>query len=315
MQIIEFGHNTAKTAGPKERLRWLVLDTDAESLFVVSLQNIAHGHFDEEYQTWAKSDIRNWLNGEFYDQAFSEAEKRCICSTELTVTDWEGSLVEWTEDAVFLLSMEEAEVYCAAWASATHQDSWWLRDSGECDSTAILVQRDGSFDANANAHSPYGIRPAMRIVKNYEDLITPEIPILEGQMRLFENRECFAEAYMKMEAELDEILRELGMDPDSERRDFQWLKEVILLAVRYPNTWQVRYLDRIGKREGITRERVRQILWKAVWDHWNVRSAFVLSNHFGHPIQTQFERVKPTHIEFITLLSEELRKKYPCLPV
>ena len=120
---------------------------------------------------------------------------------------------------------------------------------------------------------------------------------------------------MKMEAELDEILRELGMDPDSECREFQWLKEVILLAVRYPNTWQVRYLERIGKRECITRERVRHILHKAVWDHWNVRSAFVLSNHFGQPIQTKFKYVKPNHIEFITLLSEELRKKYPSLPV
>ena len=151
----------------------------------------------------------------------------------------------------------------------------------------------------------------MQIIEfGYSDLITPEIPILEGQMRLFENRECFAEAYMKMEAELDEILRELGMDPDSECREFQWLKEVILLAVRYPNTWQVRYLERIGKREGITRERVRQILYKAVWDHWNVRSAFVLSNHFGQPIQTQFERVKPTHIEFISLLLEKLQEKH-----
>ena len=120
---------------------------------------------------------------------------------------------------------------------------------------------------------------------------------------------------MKMEAELDEILRELGMDPDSERRDFQWLKEVILLAVRYPNTWQVRYLELIGKREGITRERVRQILYKAVWDQWDIRSFFVLNNHFSDPIQTKFERVKPNHIEFVTLLSEELRKKYPSLPV
>ena len=310
MQIIEFGHNTTKTAGPKERLRWLVLDTDAESLFVVSLQNIAHRHFDEEYQTWAKSDIRNWLNGEFYDQAFSADEKRCIRPTEVEVFAWEGSVVEQTEDAVFLLSMEEAEAYCVALASEMHQDSWWLRDSGECDSTAILVQQDGSFDVYASAHSPYGIRPAMRIVKNYEDWITPEIPILEGQMRLFENRECFAEAYMKMEAELDEILRELGMDPDSECREFQWLKEVILLAVRYPNTWQVRYLERIGKRECITRERIRQILYKTVGDHWNVRSAFVLSNHFGQPIQTKFERVKPTHIEFISLLLEKLQEKH-----
>ena len=307
MRTILFGHFRNEGRDPIE---WQVLCENKETLLVVTARNVAHRCFDEEYQTWAKSDIRNWLNGEFYDQAFSADEKRCIRPTEVEVFAWEGSVVEQTEDAVFLLSMEEAKVYCAALAPEAHQGSWWLRDSGECDSTAILVQQDGSFDVYASAHSPYGIRPAMRIVKNYTDLITPEIPILEGQMRLFENRECFAEAYMKMEAELDEILRELGMDPDSECREFRWLKEVILLAVRYPNTWQVRYLERIGKREGITRERVRQILWKAVWDHWNVRSAFVLSNHFGHPIQMKFQYVKPNHIEFITLLSEKLREKH-----
>ena len=113
-----------------------------------------------------------------------------------------------------------------------------------------------------------------------------------------------------MEKELNQILLELGMDPGGNRREFQWLKEVIGLAVRRPSTWQESYLEFIGRREGIARERVRQILYKAAWDHWTPRSIHILSEHFGHPIQTQFERVKPNHIEFITLLTEELRKKY-----
>ena len=111
-----------------------------------------------------------------------------------------------------------------------------------------------------------------------------------------------------LEIELDHILYSLKMDPT--HRDFTWLKEVIGLAVRQPDTWQESYLDLIGRREGITRERVRQILYKAVWDQWNIRSVFVLSNHFEHPVQTQFERVKPNHIEFVALLSEGLRTKY-----
>lgn len=311
MRTILFGHFRNEGGDPIE---WQVLCEDKETLLVVTARNVAHRCFDEEYQTWAKSDIRSWLNGEFCDQAFSADEKRCIRPTEVEVFAWEGSVVEQTEDAVFLLSMEEAKVYCAALAPEAHQGSWWLRDSGECDSTAILVQQDGSFDVYASTHSPYGIRPAMRVIKNYEDLITPEIPILEGQRSLFDQTECFVEAHGKMGAELDQILAELDMNPLGNRRDFRLLKEVILLAVRYPNTWQARYLERIGKREGITRERVRQILYKAVWDHWNVRSAFVLSNHFGHPIQTQFERVKPTHIELVTLLAKELRNKHDIMP-
>ena len=115
---------------------------------------------------------------------------------------------------------------------------------------------------------------------------------------------------MDLETELDHLLAELGMNPLGDKRGFAWMKEVTLLAVCYPNTWQARYLELIGKREGITRERVRQILYKAVWDNWNAHSAAVFVNHFGASIQIQFERVKPTHIEFVSLLSEELRENH-----
>ena len=113
-----------------------------------------------------------------------------------------------------------------------------------------------------------------------------------------------------MEQELNQILLELGMDPCGSRREFQWLKEVIGLAVCQPSAWQESYLELIGMREGITRERVRQILYRVVWDHWTPQSAQILSNHFGRPVQTQFERVKPNHIEFVNLLAEKLLEKY-----
>ena len=120
---------------------------------------------------------------------------------------------------------------------------------------------------------------------------------------------------MYLTHELDHILAKLGMNPLGDRQEFAWLKEAIMIAVWWPNTWRVCYLERIGEWEGITRERVRQVLYKVVWDHWTPQSVHILSEHFGRPIQTQFKRVKPTHIEFITLLSEELLKEYPRLPV
>ena len=305
MRTIEFGRYRKNDTGPAVPIEWLVLQEDEDTMFLVTQHAVAKRCFDEDYQTWKDSEIRKWLNEEFYEQAFSSSEKQCIQPAQVDVTDWEGTSVDWTEDRIFLLSMEECRI-CAP----TQTEEWWLRDQGICDSTAILALQDGSFDAYANAHSIYGIRPAMRIVKNYEELVIPEIPILEGQMMLFDQNECLVNEYVKMETELDHILAELGMNPLVDKRDFALLKEVILLAIRYPNTWQVRYLERIGKRECITRERVRQILYKAVWDHWTPRSVHILSEHFGHPIRTKFKYVKPNYIEFITLLSEELRAKY-----
>jgi hypothetical protein len=107
-----------------------------------------------------------------------------------------------------------------------------------------------------------------------------------------------------MEKKVNQIMTELGMNPESSRA-FAWLKEVILMAVDI-DTWQSDYLEIIGRREGITRERVRQILHKTVWDNWNANSKTVLENHFGS-IELNFEYEKPNHIEFIVLVANELK--------
>ena len=116
------------------------------------------------------------------------------------------------------------------------------------------------------------------------------------------------DSYVELERELIQILTDLGMEP-TKRRDHICLKEAILMAVQNPDSWQAGYLEYIGQRENVTRERVRQILHKAAWNSWSVNSKEVLAGHFGHPIQADFEYVKPNHIELITLISQEMRSK------
>ena len=113
----------------------------------------------------------------------------------------------------------------------------------------------------------------------------------------------------KVSMELEQILSELGMAPES-HRDFGWLQEVILMAVCDPQSWEAEYAEYIGKRESITRERVRQILHKAAWNNWNVNSKDVLKNHFGADVQMNFEHIKPNHVEFIKLIADNLREKH-----
>ena len=121
-----------------------------------------------------------------------------------------------------------------------------------------------------------------------------------------ENKE---KIFAAIETELAEILSELGMASES-HRNFGWLQEVILMAVRDPATWEEVYAEYIGKRENITRERIRQILHKAVWNNWNVNSKDVLKNHFGDNVQMKFEYAKPNHVEFIKLIADNLREKH-----
>ena len=114
----------------------------------------------------------------------------------------------------------------------------------------------------------------------------------------------------QIETEVSQIMLDLGMDSPINHRSFEWLKELIILAIYHPDGWQNYYLDDIGKRENLTRERVRQMLYKAVSNNWRRESKSILEKHFGYPVQTQFKYVKPNHIEFIELTSDELRKKY-----
>ena len=121
-----------------------------------------------------------------------------------------------------------------------------------------------------------------------------------------ENKE---KVFAALEAELAEILSELGMASES-HRDFGWLQEVILMAVRHPVIWELQYAEYIGKRENITRERIRQILYKAVWNNWKADSGEIIKNHFGADVQMNFEYVKPNHVEFIKLIADNLREKH-----
>lgn len=116
--------------------------------------------------------------------------------------------------------------------------------------------------------------------------------------------------YFKIEEELEQIMINLGMDSTINHRGFEWLMELIMLAIYQPNSWQDNYLEDIGKKENLTRERVRQILYKAAWNNWHKESRAILEAHFGHPMQTQFKHLKPNHIEFISLISNELRKRH-----
>lgn len=120
----------------------------------------------------------------------------------------------------------------------------------------------------------------------------------------------YMKTHIEIANELDEIMFKSGMDPHGNIRSFMWLKELIMLSIHCPDRWQNNHLEYIGERESLTRERVRQILFKTVWNSWSKESKTILENHFGHTIQTQFRLTKPNHTEFIKLISNELREKY-----
>ncbi len=194
METIHFGKFYKGETDEKEKIEWLILDEDEETIFIVSKKAVISRCFDKQSKKWAESEIRQWLNTKFYDEAFDPYEKFCIQTTEVKTTDWiwyNDNIYTQTQDKIFLLGADEVEKYFPEQSSRIqeksdfanftleqdrkHTNAWWLRNEGSCgNTTALLVLENGSFCGLAGSENLEGIRPAMRILKNYGDYLIPD---------------------------------------------------------------------------------------------------------------------------------------------
>jgi len=100
----------------EEDIEWLVLDNDGEKVLVISKDVLDWMRFSESTTVWEYSDLRNWLNNDFYNSAFSSSEQSSIA---LTVVDNPGNpafgtaAAAGTNDNIFCLSFDEAKTYFA----------------------------------------------------------------------------------------------------------------------------------------------------------------------------------------------------------
>ena len=141
--------------------------------------------------TWETCTLRSWLNGTFYNTAFSTAEKAKILTTTVVNSDNPTYGTDGgsnTQDKVFLLSINEANMYfandtarmCVPTAYALAQGAfvtryyaigdtatclWGLRSPGDEGSWAADVDVAGMVDDYGGAVSSarIAVRPAMWI--------------------------------------------------------------------------------------------------------------------------------------------------------
>ena len=130
VDYMTFGRYPQTAEGRVLPVEWRVLARENNKALVISRYVLDAGRFDSESNDWSESEIRRWLNGEFYNSTFSGEEKARIKS--------------FNQDNVFLLSREEAEKYFAnnnarkckptvyakakgAWTWDNGCCYWWLR--------------------------------------------------------------------------------------------------------------------------------------------------------------------------------------------
>ena len=188
---IVFG-SYAQDGESKTPLRWTVLGVQEDKALVLSEKVLA---FDIQMEstilhmpvTWEDSDMREYLNDTFLNEAFTEDEQAKI--REELIPNGDNPVFgtpggNSTSDRIFLLSADEAETYFsadefrAAFATPNAQSAphaginptsknayWWLRTPSMFDYSFMYVSYEGSlrYDGAACANHIFGIRPAMWI--------------------------------------------------------------------------------------------------------------------------------------------------------
>lgn len=162
--IITFGkcEMDNDTSNGLEDITWRVIDKNENGIMVISEYCIAPQETTYSYGTWETSVAREWLNGEFYDNAFTSDEKNKILTSTVVNEDNADTETDGgndTFDKLFLLSIDEVNKYFPTenariayqtlfvQASLCENDvksSWWLRTPGELDYDRVCQSYVGS---------------------------------------------------------------------------------------------------------------------------------------------------------------------------
>ena len=169
---------------------WRILDLQDGKALILSDKILTGGTYGRGSTTWEESDLRQYLNGSFFEDTFTSDEKDLIAESRIVneSNQWYGTTGgNATTDKVFLLSIDEAVKYFGdsgqlanrsdgGYSSEDNYDSariaenkdtgtaswWWLRSPGHYGDLATYVDIDGGVNLYGNYVGIIGgIRPAL----------------------------------------------------------------------------------------------------------------------------------------------------------
>ena len=150
----------------KEEIEWIVLEKETDRILVISKSVLDHQPYNTVCTdvTWSNCSLRQWLNDEFLNAAFSEEEKAAIPAVGVSADEnpeYSTDPGSATQDKNFLLSINEVNRYFSsdnvrtvhptayakeqgAFVEETTGNSWWwLRSPGKNRSYAASVFVNG----------------------------------------------------------------------------------------------------------------------------------------------------------------------------
>ena len=186
--VVKFGtyEQDNDTTNGKEEIEWMVLDVEEGKVLVVSKYALdCRSYHDENVSvTWENCSLRGWLNDEFLNTAFADAEQAMIPTVTVSADknpEYSTNPGNATQDKVFLLSIDEVKRYfdsdaerqCQATIYAETQGSyvtayngcceWWSRTPGYDWRYVSSVGDNGSVQNIDYPVTNHTVRPALWI--------------------------------------------------------------------------------------------------------------------------------------------------------
>ena len=124
----------------KEPIEWQVLDIDTENrrVFVLSKFGLDQVDWNSDWNndaTWATCSLRNWMNNDFKNKAFSFAELNRIPTVTVSTEDnkyFHTSGGEDSQDQIFSISVEEMEKYLGPYNLYSEEWMWGMNQNLIC---------------------------------------------------------------------------------------------------------------------------------------------------------------------------------------
>ena len=182
--------------GP-EPVEWLVLAVEDDRALLISRYALDCRPYNRNaaHVTWADCSLRRWLNETFLANAFTEKQQAAILTVKVDNSTAQGNPA-WkvtggknTEDRIFLLSYQEADLYFAgaeermcvptdyakAKGAYTKESGradggaccwWWLRSPGHSGKNAARIGTDGNRSNDEVSHDNICVRPVLWVNLN-----------------------------------------------------------------------------------------------------------------------------------------------------
>ena len=157
-----------------EPITWRAVDFSDGKTLLVADKAILQKEYNEKAveTTWEKCTLRNWLNSDFYTEAFNDNERSAISRVSVKPDcnpQFKSDPGKETLDYIFLLSIQETQRYFSTLPSRTARYEgesiyWWLRTPGRNNTDAVYVEPLGTIvNKGYNVMTQIFVRPAMWI--------------------------------------------------------------------------------------------------------------------------------------------------------